>query len=127
MSFSELGCEFCPGLIDQEAILKIRAEMLAIMGQFCEISGDNPNALDDAFNKITHQSKELRGNVLKMFSRIASLPLLLSEKKLAAKIKQLGVLVPVIQAYSIVCMEPNEKRFLFQWETGFLLVQRYRI
>lgn len=113
MGYAQEGYEFCENLIDVKSIEAIKRDMVAVMAQFCQVSPEDPKALDKSFADLTAQSRRLRGNVLKLFSRMASLPLLLSDKNLAAKVKELGIKLPVIQAYSIVCMEPGEDRFLF--------------
>ncbi|MEK7856792.1 MAG: phytanoyl-CoA dioxygenase family protein [Acidobacteriota bacterium] len=113
MGYAEEGYEFCEELIGRKTIDSIKQNMVRVMQQFYDVSPDDPDALDKGFAEITKQDRKLRGNVLKIFSRMASLPLLLRDEKLEAKVRELGVEIPVLQAYSIVCMEPGESRFLF--------------
>jgi hypothetical protein len=114
MSFHRDGYELCKSLIHPGTIRGIRAEMVDIMRPYCDRRVRGPDELDEAFAQITRLGGALRGNVLKLCSRLASLPLLLAEPGVQAKIREIGIRTPVIQAYSVLCMEPHVERFLFE-------------
>lgn len=114
MSYATEGFEFCRGVISPATIDRIRGEMVAIMRPFCDARVTGPADLDEAFAQVTRQSRLLRGNVLKTCGRLASLPLLLAEPGVRDMVAKVGIKVPVIQAYSVLCMEPFEKKFLFE-------------
>ena len=114
MDFEKTGYVYCRQLIDRAAIREIRGELVEIMRPFCDSRVSGPDDLDEAFRQVTAASRTLRGNVLKMISRLACLPLLLREPGVKAQVAELGIRVPAIQGYSILCMEPDEEKFLFE-------------
>ena len=114
MTFERNGYELCKGLIPREAVRRIRAEMVDIMRPYCGGAVRGPDDLDEAFAQVTRRGGALRGNVLKLCSRLASLPLLLAEPGVRRKIAEIGMRTPAIQAYSILCMEPHVEKFLFE-------------
>jgi hypothetical protein len=114
MTFEREGYEFCKGLIGRDTIRRIRAEMVDIMQPYCDQRVRGPDDLDEAFAQVTRRGGALRGNVLKLCSRLASLPLLLAEPGVRRKIDEIGMRTPAIQAYSILCMEPHVEKFLFE-------------
>ena len=114
MSFETDGYELCKGLIDRATIRQIRAEMVDIMKPYCDAKVVGPDDLDEAFAQVTKRGAALRSNVLKLSSRLASLPLLLADPGIRRKIGEVGIRTPVIQAYSVLCMEPFVEKFLFE-------------
>ena len=114
MDFEKTGYVYCKQLIDRATIRAVRAELVEIMRPFCDDRVSGPDDLDEAFRQVTRAGGALRGNVLKMCSRLASLPLLLADPGVKAQVAALGIRAPAIQAYSILCMEPYEEKFLFE-------------
>lgn len=114
MDFETNGFLHYRGLIDRSTIRAIRGELVDIMRPFCDAKVRGPDDLDEALRQVTATSRTLRGNVLKMCSRLASLPLLLAQPGIKSAVAALGVGVPAIQGYSVLCMEPGEERFLFE-------------
>lgn len=114
MTFRTDGYEFCRGLIARNTIRAIREQMVDIMRPYCTADVRGPDDLDEAFRQVTAHGGALRGNVLKTCSRLAALPLLLAEPGVQRKVAEIGMEIPVIQAYSVLCMEPHVERFLFE-------------
>lgn len=114
MTFERDGYELCKGLIARASVRRIRAQMVDIMRPYCDRKVRGPDDLDEAFAQITRRGGSLRGNVLKLCSRLASLPLLLSEPGVQRKVAEIGIRTPAIQAYSVLCMEPHVEKFLFE-------------
>ena len=114
MSFHDRGFELCKGLIASDTLQSIRSEMVGIMRPYCDANVADADDLDEAFSQVTRRGGSLRGNALKLISRLASLPLLLAEPGVKRKVAELGMRTPTIQAYSVLCMEPFVEKFLFE-------------
>src|SRR5688572_8801837 len=111
--FARDGYVFYRKLIPQRTLVAMRAQMVDIMRPYCDGSIGSADDLDAAFRQVTQAGQTLRGNIYKMCSRLAALPLLLAEPAIREVVDDLGMRVPVIQAYSILCMEPHETKYLF--------------
>jgi len=113
MSFAQDGLEFCPGYIQRGRLEEIMRKMLMIMEPFCDHPTDRSNSLYRCFAEIGKCNYKLRSNLYMLFGRLVDLPLLLTEPKIAKRIREFGLSVYTIQAYSIFCIEPNDDRHLF--------------
>ena len=111
--FDTTGHEVHRNCINPDHIFRIRQSMMNIMAQFCDVDVNNPNCLDDAFKEITAKGGNLRGNVFKVFSNIADIPLILGESHVQEQLKNFGFKVPVLQSFNMIAMEPGQNRFLF--------------
>ena len=109
INFDKNGYELFNGLIDLEYIKEIRNKMLQILSSY---SPDSEN-IDTGFEAITNKSSTLRGNVYKVFGSLADTPLVLAQPSVKKTLNELGFKNYTMQAYSIICMEPNNDKYLF--------------
>lgn len=113
MTFEEDGFVIRKNFIDRGRLLTIRRKMLEIMAPFATCPADQPDSLDRSFTEIGTRSQTLKSNIYTLFSKLADLPLLLTEPNIAGFIKEQGFENFTIQAYSIFCIEPHDDRHLF--------------
>lgn len=113
MSFKEDGFEIRKNFIQLDRLETIRSKMLEIMAPFCDYPTDRPDSLDKCFAEIGAKSQTLKSNCYKMFSRLADLPLMLTEPNIAKVIADNGFRNFTIQATSVFCIEPNDDRHIF--------------
>ncbi len=113
MSFAEDGFVIRKNFVQVERLQEIRSKMLEIMSPFCDYPTDQPDSLDKCFAEIGAKSQTLKSNCYKMFSRLADLPLMLTEPNIAKFIADNGFRNFTIQAASVFCIEPKDDRHIF--------------
>ena len=113
MTYFTEGFEVCRNIVEVDRIAMIRQKMIAIMAPHCQCDLDQADSLDRCFYEVSAQGQALKSNVYQLFGRLADLPLLLADKGISEKIAALGFFSFTIQAYSIFCLEPGNKKHLF--------------
>lgn len=113
MAFAEDGFEIRKGWLDRDRLNTIRRKMVEIMRPYCSVKAEGADDLDACFAELSAKDQKTKSNCYTLFSKLADLPLMLTEPNISDFIREQGFENYTIQAYSVFCIEPNDDRHLF--------------
>jgi ectoine hydroxylase-related dioxygenase (phytanoyl-CoA dioxygenase family) len=114
--FNKDGFLIIKKFIDPKYIIIIKKDIIKIMQQFCVINKklSLDQQLDAGFLAVTNIGNNLRSNIYKAISDLASVKFLGSSKKVINQLKELNFLVPRQIGTAVIAMEPNVEKFLLK-------------
>lgn len=113
MTFQDQGYQIERGIVSPLQIEAIRKGIYEIMKPHCEVSEVACDLLDACFYALGRQGGTLKNNCYNLFGKLAALPLLLADQNIHRIVQELGFGRATIQAHSIFCLEPGNKRNKF--------------